>query len=70
MIEINDDKSTIVFSIQGNIYDENNIFYRIENLYEVWKKYLGTEVEFENYGKRIVSNINIQDNFLFIKTIK
>jgi len=59
----------VVFSVQGNYHDENNIYISVENLYEIWKLYIGKSVQFKGYDEMIITEVTVQGDFLFIKTI-
>lgn len=65
-----DEYTPIIFSMKGNSIDENNNFYSNEVLMNAWKEYIGKEIEWEGYGKRIVSNVSIQGDYIYIETIK
>ncbi|MDD4779143.1 MAG: hypothetical protein PHT02_00870 [Tissierellia bacterium] len=64
------DDTNIIFSIKGNYTDRSNNFYSIEVLYKTWKKYIGKEINWLDGFKRVVTDVNIQGDFIFIDTTK
>lgn len=64
------DDTIITFSMQGNCTDKNGNYYSIETLYKAWKDYIGKEIEWKDNKSRIISDVSIQGDFLFIDTIK
>ena len=60
----------MTLSVKANYTDKNYNFYSTEVLYEVWKDYIGKEIECDNNEKRIVLDVNMQGEFIFIDTMK
>jgi hypothetical protein len=69
IIKINED-TPIIFSIKNNYTDKNYYFYSTDVLIKTWEENIGKEVEWEGYGKRIVSNVSIHGDYIYIETIK
>lgn len=60
----------IVFSMKGNYTDRNHNFYSTEVLYKAWKEYIGNIVDWVKDEERIVVDVSMQEDFIFIETIK
>ena len=56
----------IILSMQGNCTDKDGNFYPTEILYEAWKDYIGKEIDCYDGEKRIVSDVDMQGDFIYI----
>lgn len=64
------DNTFLTLSMKGNYTDKNYNFYSTEMLYKAWQDYVGKEIECENNEKRIVLEVHVQDDFIFVDTMK
>lgn len=60
--------STITFTVKGNYTDEKHNFYSTDVLFKAYQNYIGKEIECEDFGNRIVTDVSIQGEFIFIET--
>lgn len=64
------DDTYVTLTIKGNYTDKDHRFYSTEVLYEAWKDYIGKEIECENNEKRIVLDVNMDGDFIFVNAMK
>lgn len=64
------DKNTPVkFSMRGNYTDKDGFYSSTEVLYKAWKDYIGKEIEGVDNRNYMVSEVEIQGDFVFITGI-
>lgn len=68
-IKISND-TPLVFSIKGNYTDNNLNFFSTEVLYKAYKDYIGNPIDWIKGEDRIVSDVSVQGDYIFIETIK
>lgn len=69
--QFNIDDTPVVFSISGNYTDKDGNFYSTETLFKAWKDYIGKEINGGDlYGLRIVSDVYINGEYIFIEAVK
>lgn len=64
------DDIPLVFSIKGNYTNGNYIHFPTETLYNAYKDYIGKTVNWIKDEERIVTDVSMDGDYIFIKTIK
>ncbi len=69
MIHCSFENTPMVFSMQGNIIDRENRFIPTEVLFDAWKKEIGNKVQCPDGEERVISEVWVDDDYVFIKTV-
>jgi hypothetical protein len=63
------DDRLVTFSARGNCTDSNYNYIPVNILLMTWKDKIGEEVNFDG-ARRVISEVNVQGDYVFIQTVK